>query len=260
MEYLSFAVETARAAGEVLKHFANREKSVELKGRANLVTVADKESEAVIIEAIRRKYPDHAILAEESGALSGSREATGQWVIDPLDGTTNFAHQYPFFCVSIGFEQDGQPLCGAVYDPFRDEMFSGGVGAGAFLNGNPIRVSAVAQLADALLMTGFPYNFRDDIDAILARFRAFLCDSQAVRRGGSAALDMCYVALGRCDGFWEQNLNPWDTAAAKVILEEAGGRLSSFSGDSFSIYGKEIVASNSRLHDEMIRLLAATHS
>ncbi len=256
MEYLNFAVEMARAAGDVLKHYANREKFVELKGRANLVTAADKESEALIIEAIRKRYPDHAILAEESGALSGSKTAEGQWIIDPLDGTTNFAHQYPFYCVSIGFEQRGQLRCGAVYDPFRDEMFSGGSGAGAFLNGEKIRVSAAARLSDALLMTGFPYNFRDHIDDILSKFRAFLFESQAVRRGGSAALDMCYVAMGRSDGFWEMNLQPWDTAAGQVILEEAGGRLSNFKGDPFSIYVKEIAASNGKIHDEMIRVLS----
>lgn len=249
MEYLNFAIELAREAGSVLKHYMNREKHVELKGRANLVTAADKESEALIISRIRERYPGHSILAEESGASSGSG---AKWIIDPLDGTTNFAHQYPFFCVSIGFEEDGKLLCGAVYDPWRDEMFSGGRGVGSFVNGRPMRVSEAEKLADALIMTGFPYGVRDKMDAVLNQFRAFLFESQGVRRGGSAALDLCYAALGRVDGFWEVDLHPWDTAAAVVILEEAGGRVTDFSGGPFSVYGKQIVASNGHIHDEMI--------
>src|SRR5690349_5033182 len=168
----------------------SREKQVELKGRANLVTVADKESEALIIGRIRRRYPSHAILAEESGALDSSLPGEGKWIIDPLDGTTNFAHQYPFFCVSIGFEQAGRILCGAVYDPWRDELFSAARGLGAFMNGQRLRVSEVERLRSALIMTGFPYGFREKIRTIMAQFEAFLVESQAVRRGGSAALDL----------------------------------------------------------------------
>jgi myo-inositol-1(or 4)-monophosphatase len=252
VEYLDFAIELAREAGGVLKHYMNREKHVELKGRANLVTVADKESEALVIRRIRERYPGHAILAEESGESSGN---VGKWIIDPLDGTTNFAHQYPFFCVSIGFEKDGQLLCGAVYDPSRDEMFSGGRGIGSFMNGQPIRVSEADKLSNALIMTGFPYGVRDKMDAVMEQFRAFMFESQGVRRGGSAALDLCYNALGRVDGFWEVDLHPWDTAAGVVILEEAGGRVTDFSGGSFSVYGKQIVASNGRIHDEMMAVL-----
>ncbi|HLH30585.1 MAG TPA: inositol monophosphatase family protein [Terriglobia bacterium] len=252
MEYLQFAIEVAREAGGVLKHYMNREKHVELKGRANLVTIADKEAEDLIISRIRQRYPGHSILAEESGQVVGS---ACKWIIDPVDGTTNFAHQYPFFCVSIGFEQDGKLLCGAVYDPWRDEMFSGGRGLGSFVNGERMQVSDAGKLADALIMTGFPYGMRDKMDIIISQFRAFLFESQAVRRGGSAALDLCYNALGRVDGFWEMDLHPWDTAAAVVILEEAGGRVSDFSGGPFSIYGKQIVASNGRIHDEMHAVL-----
>ncbi len=254
MEYLDFAVELAREAGGVLKHYMNREKHVELKGRANLVTVADRESEALIIRRIRERYPAHAILAEESGASLGS---DAKWVIDPLDGTTNFAHQYPFFCVSIGFEQAGKIVCGAVYDPWRDEMFSGGSGLGAFVNGQRMQVSDARTLSKALIMTGFPYGVRDKMDAAMSQFRAFLFESQGVRRGGSAALDLCYIAHGRVDGFWEMDLHPWDTAAGTVILEEAGGRVTDFSAGPFSVYGKQIVASNGRIHDEMIAVLAA---
>src|SRR5438552_14516725 len=161
MEYLESAIELARSAGEVLKHYARREKHVEFKGRANLVTIADKESERLIIDGIRSRYPDHAILAEESGAVRAIQPGqTIQWVIDPVDGTTNFAHQFPFYCVSIGVESAGERICGAVYDPHRDEMFSAARGEGAFLNGERLRVSDVDSLFYSLLITGFPYNFR----------------------------------------------------------------------------------------------------
>src|SRR5262249_15903160 len=158
MEFLDFSIELARAAGDVLKHYMHRDKQVELKGRGNLVTVADKESEALIIGCIRDRYPDHAILAEESGA---SGAGSGKWIMDPVDGTTNFAHQYPFFCVSIGFEQNGEIQCGTVYDPWRDELFSGARGLGSFLNGQKLKVSDTAQLSSALLTTGFPYGVRE---------------------------------------------------------------------------------------------------
>jgi myo-inositol-1(or 4)-monophosphatase len=255
VEFLDFAVELACAAGEVLKHYMNREKSVELKGRANLVTIADKESESLIIELIRKRYPHHAILAEESGASGAIDAVEGKWIIDPLDGTTNFAHQYPFFSVSIGFEQAGEVLCGAVFDPWRDEMFSAARGLGSFMNGTRIQVSDVEELRSALIMTGFPYGFRDKLRQVMSYFEAFLIESQAVRRGGSAALDLCYAALGRVDGFWEVDLLPWDTAAGMVILEEAGGRVTNFSGRKFSAYDRQIVASNGRIHEEMLRVL-----
>ncbi len=255
MEYLDLATELARAAGDVLKKYFDREKQVELKGLANLVTAADKESEALIIRGIRERYPGHSILAEESGASGGEGEEAGKWIIDPLDGTTNFAHQYPFFCVSIAFEQAGQLQCGAVYDPWRDEMFTGARGLGAYVNDRRLRVSAIGKLDSALLLTGFPYGHREKIEIVINQFRAFLIASQAVRRGGSAALDLCYLALGRCDGFWELDLNPWDTAAGVIILEEAGGRISDFDGKPFSVYGKQILASNGRIHEEMREVL-----
>jgi myo-inositol-1(or 4)-monophosphatase len=255
VEYLDFAIELARAGGDVLKHYMTREKQVELKSRANLVTIADKESEALVIQRIKERYPNHAILAEESGP-SGSGE--GKWIIDPLDGTTNFAHQYPFFCVSVAFEQRGEILCGAVYDPLRDEMFSGARGLGSFVNGQQLRVSDTEKLGSALVMTGFPYTVREKIRVAMSQFEAFILESQAVRRGGSAALDLCYVALGRCDGFWEMDLHPWDTAAGKVILEEAGGLLTDFSGNSFSPYMREILASNGKIHREMTSALEKT--
>ena len=258
MEYLDLAKQLARDAGDILKHYTRREKQVEFKGRANLVTIADKESEALVIRGIQKHYPGHSILAEESGTTESLQSLQGakiRWVIDPLDGTTNFAHQYPFYCVSIGVEVDGVVACGAVYDPCRDEMFSAARGAGAFMNDEPIRVSDVEKLSHALLLTGFPYDFREQIDTPLGMFRGFLMESQAVRRGGSAALDLCHMAAGRCDGFWEMKLQPWDTAAGRVIAEEAGARFTDFSGGDFSIYKKEILASNGRIHDEMLSVL-----
>jgi myo-inositol-1(or 4)-monophosphatase len=258
VEYLEFAVDVARSAGDVLKHYMAREKQVELKGRANLVTVADREAEACIIGRIRERYPHHAILAEESGASGPSTVGEGKWIIDPLDGTTNFAHQYPFFCVTIGFELADTILCGAVYDPWRDEMFTAARGHGAFLNDQRLRVSDVHQLRAGLIMTGFPYTFREKIRPAMAQFEAFMLESQAVRRGGSAALDLCYTALGRVDGFWELDLHPWDTAAGVVILEEAGGKVTDFEGSPFSIYGKQILASNGKIHQEMMEVLRGT--
>jgi myo-inositol-1(or 4)-monophosphatase len=173
-----------------------------------------------------------------------------------VDGTTNFAHGYPFYCVSIAVEEQGEVICGAVYDPVRDELFSAARGAGAYCNGERLRVSEVDRLSDALLITGFPYNFRERLEMVLDQFRRFLVASQAVRRGGSAALDLCYVAAGKLDGFWELNLQPWDTAAGRIILEEAGGRVTDFRGGPFSIYMKEILATNGGVHDEMMQVLA----
>jgi myo-inositol-1(or 4)-monophosphatase len=256
VEFLDFATDLARQAGDILNHYTAREKQVEFKGLANLVTIADKESEALIIRSIRERYPNHSILAEESGSADFANADRGsKWLIDPVDGTTNFAHRYPFYSVSIALEQLGEIVCGVVYDPHRDEMFTATNGGGAYLNGERLRVSDVGELSHSLLTTGFPYNFRHRIDVVMGQFREFLVASQAVRRGGSAALDLCYVAMGRCDGFWELDLQPWDTAAGRVILEEAGGRITDFGGNSFSIYGKQILASNGRIHEEMERVL-----
>ena len=253
-QYLETAIDLARAAGEVINHYASRDKLVEFKSRANLVTVADKKSEELIIGGILSRYPSHSILAEESGATQPG--AAVQWIIDPLDGTTNFAHGYPFYCVSIGVEENGEAVCGVVYDPVRDELFSAARGAGAYCNGERIQVSAVEALSHALLITGFPYSFRERLDTVMHQFREFMVASQAVRRGGAAALDLCYVAAGRLDGFWELFLQPWDTAAGRIILEEAGGRITDFKGGLFSISMKEMLASNGKIHDEMIAILA----
>lgn len=253
-QYLETAIDLCRAAGDVLNYYADRDKIIEFKGHANLVTIADKKSEELIIGGILGRYPTHSILAEESGASQSGIAI--KWIIDPLDGTTNFAHGYPFYCVSIAVEEDGEVVCGAVYDPVREEMFSAARGAGAYRNGEKLRVSDVSQLSQALLITGFPYNFRERLDTVIHQFEEFLVASQAVRRGGSAALDLCYVAAGRLDGFWELYLQPWDTAAGRIVLEEAGGRVTDFKGGPFSIYSKEILASNGRVHEEMLRVLS----
>jgi len=255
VEYLETAIDLARAAGEVLNHYSSRDKLVEYKGHANLVTVADKKSEELIVAGILSRFPTHSILAEESGSTQPGSAV--QWVIDPLDGTTNFAHGYPVYCVSIGVEVNGEMECGVVYDPVRDELFTAGHGQGAFCNGERLRVSGVRQLSHALLITGFPYNFRERLDTVVGQFREFLVASQAVRRGGAAALDLCYIAAGRLDGFWELFLQPWDTAAGRLILEEAGGRVSNFAGSRYSIYEKEILASNGLIHDEMLAVLSS---
>ena len=252
MEYLDFSIELAREAGGVLKHYMDREKQVELKGRANLVTAADKESEALVIRRIRERYPNHAILAEESGA-SGAGE--GKWIIDPVCGSLNFVQGIPYFGVSVALRAEGNVCVGVVYDPCRDEMFSGARGLGSFVNGNRLRVSDVSKVGNALLLTGFPYGVREKVRLAMTHFEAFVIESQAVRRGGSAALDLCYTAMGRCDGFWELDLHPWDTAAGRVILEEAGGRVTDYKGNPFSVYMREIVASNGKIHGEMMGIL-----
>ena len=179
-----------------------------------------------------------------------------RWLVDPLDGTTNFAHNYPFFCVSVGIEHAGELVAGAVYDPVRDEMFAAARGLGATLNGNPIRVSAIAGVQDALLVTGFPYSVREHPETIVPLFQAFLVRAQGVRRDGSAALNLCYLACGRFDGFWERHLSAWDMAAGVLIVREAGGMVTRFNGSAFELDRREILASNGRVHEEMARLIA----
>jgi len=226
------------------------------KGDIDLVTEADLAAEKLIIERIKSHYPRHAILAEESGA---SQEIDGgnsdwKWIIDPLDGTTNYAHGYPCFCVSIGVEHAGVIEIGVVYDPTRDEMFAAERGQGATLNERPIRVSNVDDLNAAMLCTGFPYNVRERPN--FARdFINFTMNAQAVRRDGSAALDLAYLACGRFDGFWEDGLNAWDVAAGVLLIEEAGGRITNFHGAPLDIYTAKVLATNGHVHDAMMRLL-----
>ena len=252
--FLGTAWEAANAAGEIIRASWQQPKSIDYKGSVDLVTSVDKECENKIVETIRSVYPDHSILAEEQTDHEGSRPEY-RWIVDPLDGTTNFAHGYPQFCVSIALEHKDQTIIGLVYDPLRRECFRAIKDHGATLNGAPIRTSETVELDKALLATGFPYDRRDNAEFYLGFFKAFLIRCQEIRRNGSAALDLCYLACGRIDGFWELKLKPWDTAAAALIVAEAGGRLSNFSGDQFSIWGNETLASNGSIHEEMLAAL-----
>ena len=250
------ATEFARDAGAIVREGYGRIHAPEHKGRIDLVTEFDKRSEARLLARIAERFPGHGVLAEESGAHAGGEGARVRWVLDPLDGTTNFAHNYPFFGVSVGAELDGEVVAGAVYDPVRDEMFAAARGGGATLNGAPIRVSACAGIEDALLVTGFPYDVREFPERHVPLFQEFLVRAQGIRRDGSAALNLCYLAMGRFDGFWEGNLSPWDVAAGSLIVREAGGMLSDYAGGPFHIAGRQICAANPALHAEMLALLA----
>lgn len=253
---LDFAIETARAAGRLLADRLGRISQIDSKSEIEVVTEVDIASEQLIIDRIRTFHPRHTILAEESGE-TGNSSLTGsewKWIIDPLDGTTNFAHGYPCFCVSIALEHNGMIEIGVVYDPTRDEMFAAERGRGATVNGKSIHVSQIDNLNRALLCTGFPYDVRERSE-FARHFTNFIMNAQAVRRDGAAAIDLAYVACGRFDGFWEEGLKPWDVAAGVLLIEEAGGRISSYSGSSFSIYQPPILASNGRLHNEMMRVL-----
>jgi myo-inositol-1(or 4)-monophosphatase len=250
------AWEAANQAGALIRETWQEPKKIAYKGAIDLVTPVDRDSERRIVTVLKRNFPGHSILAEEETDLINA-QSPYCWIIDPLDGTTNFVHSYPQFCVSIALEHDGEVILGLVYDPLRRECFSAIKGQGAALDGNPIKVSAVDELDKALLATGFPYDRRDQADYYLAFFKAFMIRTQGIRRSGSAALDLCYLACGRIDGFWELKLRPWDTAAASLIIEEAGGKLSDFSGNKFTIRGTETLASNGAIHDEMVKVVRA---
>jgi myo-inositol-1(or 4)-monophosphatase len=242
--------EIAREAGALLMGFFRRRVSIEYKGEADLVTEADRTSEALIRERIRERWPEHDILGEEQGLVDTGSDY--RWYVDPLDGTTNFAHSYPVFCVSMALEHKGQRIAGVVFDPTRDEMFSAERGGGAFLNGQPICVSKTAKLAESLLATGFPSHKRHKNPNIYF-YHQLTLRSHGLRRAGSAALDLCYVACGRFDGFWEFNLNPWDTAAGVLLVEEAGGKVTDFSGGPFQIDSRQTAASNGLVHEALLR-------
>lgn len=251
---LNFAIETAQQAGHILMEKFGRI-TVSKKGDINLVTEADLASEAHIIERIKSYHPKHAILAEESGdAVIIGGDSTWKWIIDPLDGTTNYAHGYPCFCVTIALEHEGDIVLGVTFDPTRNELFAAERGQGASLNGKPIRVSSAEKLGDALLVTGFPYDFKQKPN-FGRHLNEFLFHSRGVRRDGSAAIDMAYVACGRFDGFWEEGLNPWDVAAGKLLIEEAGGIVTYYDGSALSIYKPPICASNGAIHSQMLEVL-----
>ena len=242
-----------KGGGVLMSHYGNVSR-IDKKGAIDLVTEADTESESVIIETIRKVFTDHTILAEESGLRTG--DADHQWIIDPLDGTTNFAHQIGLFSISIAFMLKGETVFGLVLNPMTRELFTAVKGKGASLNGRQILVSTARTVSESFLVTGFPYNLRDCFDPLIERFSKCLRASQGVRRLGSAAIDLCFIACGRFDGFWEQNLKPWDIAAGELIAREAGAIVTDFSDQPFTIHKKEILATNGRIHKEMLSLLA----
>ncbi len=243
----------AYRGGDVLLSYFGKIRDVGKKGVIDLITVADIESEKAVIDIIHGKYPDHSIIAEESGTISG--DPNHRWIIDPLDGTTNFAHGLGCFAVSIAFYHYLKPCAGIVFNPLSQELFIGISGEGSFLNGRPIHVSSCDKAAESLLVTGFPYTLHRDVESLMKRFTACLTHAQGVRRLGSAALDLCYLACGRFDGFWEENLKPWDTAAGSIIARESGARLTDFSNQPYSVDKKEILATNGRIHNEILSIL-----
>ena len=242
-------MEIAREAGALLMGYFREHVAVEYKGEADLVTIADRGSESLIRERIRSRWPTHDILGEEEGLVDTGSDY--RWYVDPLDGTTNFAHGFPVFCVSMALEYMGRRIAGVVYDPTRDEMFTAEAGQGAFLNQQPIHVSKIARLDESLVATGFPSHKRHKNPNIFF-YHQITLRTHGVRRAGSAALDLCCVAAGRFEGFWEFNLNPWDTAAGVLIVEEAGGKVTDFAGNPFQLNSRETVASNNLVHEALL--------
>jgi myo-inositol-1(or 4)-monophosphatase len=252
-EFLEAAKAAAREAGGLLRENLDKRGEIMFKGTVDLVTHFDRKSQEMIFRRLSAAFPGHGFLAEEGLSLPGTSDC--RWIIDPIDGTTNFAHTFPVFCVSIALEQKGVVAVGVIYDPMRDELFEAVRGRGAFLNGARVRVSEIPELGKALLATGFPYDVRTSSFNNVREFNAFIVRAQAIRRCGSAALDLCYVACGRFDGFWELKLKPWDVAAGALIVEEAGGRVSDFEGRTFDPFNQRALASNGRIHEEMRKVL-----
>lgn len=248
-DFLPAMAEIARQAGALLMEYFTQHVRVEYKGEADLVTIADRKSEILIRERIAQRWPSHSILGEEQGLADTGSDY--RWYVDPLDGTTNFAHGYPVFCVSLALEYKGQRIAGVIFDPTRNELFSAGLGSGAFLNGERISVSRVANLTECLVATGFPSHKRHKNPNIFF-YHQITLRTHGVRRAGSAALDLCNVACGRFDGFWEFNLNPWDTAAGVLLVEEAGGEVSGFRGEAWDIASHQTLASNRLLHAALL--------
>ena len=251
--FLATAIEAVVGAGDVQRRKFGSHIRVDKKGDIDLVTEVDMEVERTFRALIAERFPDHTVLAEEMGETgSGSPY---RWVFDPLDGTTNYAHGIPIFCATLALEIDGVPSVGAVLDPNRNELFTAERGVGAWLNGERLRVSDTATLKDAVLVTGFPYDVQKRLDDVLGLFGAFLSEARAVRRLGSAAIDLCWTAAGRMDGFWEQGLQAWDTMAGALIVQEAGGRVSAIDGGPWRPYEGNVLASNGQLHDAMVAVV-----
>lgn len=254
---LNFAIQVATEAGKLLRDRLGGKMGIMHKGFINLVTDVDLQSEQLIKEMIASRYPKHEVLAEEGGLAQGA-PSQYRWIVDPLDGTTNYAHGYPVFCVSIALEISGRIELGVVYDPMREELFAAERGSGGSLNHRPIKVSGTNEISRSLLSTGFPYDIKTSKFTNLDHWSNFAMRAQALRRDGAAALDLCYVACGRFDGFWELGLHPWDVAAGSLIVEEAGGQLSGFRRQPWSVYESEVVASNGLIHDQMIEVLTGS--
>jgi myo-inositol-1(or 4)-monophosphatase len=252
--YLTTAIEAVVRAGKIQMEHFGRDFQIDKKGKIDLVTEVDVAVERMFRELVSERFPGHQVLAEEMG---GSATVGGSpcWVFDPIDGTTNFAHGIPIFCATLALEIDGVPEVAAVFDPNREELFTAERGGGAYLNGRRLHVSATQSLVDAVVVTGFPYDVHDRVDEIVGLFGAFVGQARAVRRLGSAAIDLCYVAAGRMDGFWESDLKPWDIAGGALIVAEAGGRITGMDGTAFSSRHGHVLATNTHLHDSMLEVI-----
>jgi myo-inositol-1(or 4)-monophosphatase len=252
-DYLDAAAEIAREAGSLLAELFTQPLEISYKSRSDLVTVADRRSEALIVGRLRGRFPDHAIVAEEGGNHRSSSDYC--WYVDPLDGTTNYAHGYPIYAVSLGLAYRGEVIAGVVYDPTHNHMYSAERGAGAYLNNQRLHVSPTEKLSESLVATGFP-PFGTNLDLNIQFYFHFTELSHGIRRAGSAALDLCNVAAGRFEGFWELKLNPWDKAAGTLLVTEAGGRVTDVQGGAFNVLGDDVFASNGLVHDQMLKVFA----
>jgi len=248
------AQRAAGRAGDILTRMLGSPNSIMKKGEIDLVTEADLAAEQAVLGIIGEAFPADRILSEEAGVREAPSSRT--WIIDPLDGTTNYAHGFPFFAVSIALAVENETVLGVVYNPCMEEFFLAQKGRGTFLNGEPLHVTETAGLEDALLATGFPYDVHEHPDRVMTLFKRFLVRAQGIRRLGTAALDMCYVAAGRLDGFWEQDLHPWDTAAGDILVREAGGHVTTFSGGAYTPYEKTVLASNGLIHEDMVAVVS----
>ncbi len=256
-DFLDVAVQTAREAGKLLSELFERPHQISYKRPLDIVTEGDRRSESLITERLRRHFPDHGIIAEEGGGHSSNSDYC--WYVDPLDGTTNFAHGFPVFCISLGLARRDEVVVGVVLDPTRQELYTAERGGGAFLNGKRLHVSKIDKLAEGLLATGFP-PFDNHHELNIGYYLRFTRVSHGVRRAGSAALDLCSVASGRFEGFWELKLNPWDKAAGALLVTEAGGRITDLKGGPFKLRGNEIFASNGLVHEAMLRVFSQAAS
>ena len=247
-------IEIAREAGEIIRDGYGKNFSIEFKTNdSNLVTEIDKKSEKAIINFINKEFPGHAIIAEESGKHETSSEY--RWVVDPLDGTTNFAHGLPLFSVSIGVQKNGETIAGVVYDVMMDNLYQAELGSGAYLGDKKLKVSDKDKLSQSLLVTGFPYDLKENPRTIVQKFNDLLMSSRAVRRLGSAAIDFCYVAAGVFEGFWEVSLHPWDMCAGKLMVEEAGGIVTNFKNEPIDVFSPQMLATNGKIHDQILEVL-----